>query len=315
MAAEAGFDEVKRGQVELIVTELARNIVNHGKGGHLLLAGWQNRDSNWIDIIAVDKGSGIPNLSAALEDGFSSSGTPGTGMGAVSRTANVFEVFTHSKHGTGVLARVSQQERARPTLHTGAVSIPITGERVCGDAFASNASPGRSIFMVVDGLGHGPIAAEAATGALEAFEKYCSDPPAEIIERIHGAIKSSRGAAVAVAEVQHDRGVVVYCGVGNIAGVIFMPTQNVTRSMVSHNGIVGHQMPRVAEFQYPWSPEATLIMHSDGVSGRWDLTSYPGLVNKDPALVAGVIYRDYNRTRDDATVLVARQLEQRTNAS
>ena len=97
MAAEAGFDEVKRGQVELIVTELARNIVNHGKGGHLLLAGWQNRDSNWIDIIAVDKGSGIPNLSAALEDGFSSSGTPGTGMGAVSRTANVFEVFTHSR--------------------------------------------------------------------------------------------------------------------------------------------------------------------------------------------------------------------------
>jgi anti-sigma regulatory factor (Ser/Thr protein kinase) len=305
MANELSFDEVRRGQVEIIVTELARNLVLHGGGGHLILAGWKFRGKKRMDIIAIDKGQGIANVSAALKDGYSSAGTAGTGLGAVSRIASAFEIFTQTKIGTAVLARVSDETKQESPLTIGGMSIPVASERACGDAFATAHSSSRSVFMVVDGLGHGPGAAEAAMTALEAFETYRGDSPAEIIHRLHVAMKSTRGAAVAVAEIKHDRGVVIYCGVGNVVGIVLMPEGHLARSMVSHAGIVGHQMPVVAEFTYPWSPKASLVMHSDGLDTHWNLNSYPGLLNKDPALIAAVLYRDQNRTRDDATVLVA----------
>lgn len=305
MANELSFDEVKRGQVAIIVTELARNIAIHGGGGHLILAGWKLQGKKRIDIMAIDKGKGIADVSAALADGFSTAGTPGTGMGAVSRLAGLFEIFTQPESGTAVLARVSDETKLQSPLAIGGVSIPIAGERVCGDAFATAHSSGRSVFMVVDGLGHGPVAAEAATAALEAFEKYHGDSPAEIINGMHLAMKSTRGAAAAVAEIQHERGIVVFSGVGNIVGLVLAPDDDSVRNMVSHSGIVGHQLKHVAEFTYPWSPKASLVMHSDGINTHWDLKSYPGLLNKDPALIAAVLYRDQIRTRDDATVLVA----------
>jgi hypothetical protein len=45
-------------------------------------------------------------------------------------------------------------------------------------------------------------------------------------------------------------------------------------------------------------------MHSDGISARWRLEAYEGLADAHPALIAGIIYRDFGRPRDDATVLV-----------
>ncbi|MCU1286275.1 MAG: Stage sporulation protein [Acidobacteriales bacterium] len=305
MAGNLSFNEVQRGQVEIIVTELAMNIVIHGGGGHVILSGQRFKNKSRMDIIAVDRGHGIANVGAALEDGFSTAGTAGTGLGAVSRLASLFEIFTQPDNGTVVLARVSDRPIEQWPLSVGGVSIPLASERACGDAFATAQSSSRSVFMVADGLGHGPEAAEAATASLEAFEKYRADSPAEIIEQLHGAMKSTRGAAVAVADIRHDLGLVTYCGIGNIAGVVLMPEDGLSRNMISHNGIVGHQMNHVAEFTYPWPPKAKLIMHSDGLNNHWNLESYPGLLNKDPALIAAVLYRDQSRKGDDATVLVA----------
>lgn len=305
IANRLGFDEVTRGKVEIVVTELSRNVAVHGGGGYVILAGWKYRGEKRIDVLALDKGSGIANVAAAMEDGYSSSGTPGTGLGAVSRIASAFQIFTQPKTGTALLARVSADMTTMSPLTVGAVSIPIAGERLCGDAFATAHSSTRSVFMVVDGLGHGPIAAEAAGVAVQTFEKYCGDAPAEIVSRLHDALKATRGAAAAVAEIEHGRDTLVFCGVGNISGIVQMPDEGIARSMVSHNGIVGHQVPRIAEFNYPWSNKSGLIMHSDGINTHWNMKSYPGLLNRDPALIAAVLYRDHSRQRDDATVLVA----------
>jgi len=303
LAGELAFDDVKRGEAELVVTELATNIAKHGGGGHLLLSAQKNVQR--LDVMAIDKGSGIADVGSALEDGFSSAGTAGNGLGAIKRMADLFEVFTQPKSGTAMLARLANNgHKQAGTLDVGAVSIPVAGEFVCGDAFAHAHTDTRSIFMVVDGLGHGPIAAEAAALALEMFDRYCTDAPAEIIDRMHSAMKATRGAAVAIAEVQIDRGIVTYCGVGNIVGIVAVQGEN-ARNMVSHNGTVGHQASKIAEFTYPWTPTSRLIMHSDGLATHWNLKTYPGLLTKDPALVAAVLYRDHRRTRDDATVVVA----------
>jgi Stage II sporulation protein E (SpoIIE) len=129
--------------------------------------------------------------------------------------------------------------------------------------------------------------------------------PAALVQFAHGALRSTRGAALAVAELDLAQEV-RYAGIGNIAGVVLAPGGN--RHLVSHNGIVGHDMRKVQEFVYPWSSDALLVMHSDGLATHWTLDQYPGLAGRHPSLIAGVLYRDFTRGRDDVMVLVARQL-------
>jgi hypothetical protein len=77
--------------------------------------------------------------------------------------------------------------------------------------------------------------------------------------------------------------------------------------MVSHNGTLGVQLLRTQQFEYDWQPGSRIVMHSDGLSGRWSIDSYPGLNLKHPAVIAGVLYRDFVRRRDDATIVVGCQ--------
>jgi hypothetical protein len=77
--------------------------------------------------------------------------------------------------------------------------------------------------------------------------------------------------------------------------------------LVSHNGTVGAEMRKVQEFTYPWNAESILVMNSDGLTTHWRIDPYPGLQNKSTLMMAAVLYRDFKRTRDDSTVLVARE--------
>jgi hypothetical protein len=70
--------------------------------------------------------------------------------------------------------------------------------------------------------------------------------------------------------------------------------------MVSHNGTAGHVAPRIREFVYDFTVDPLVILHSDGLTSRWDLAAYPGLAMQHPSLVAGVLLRDHRRGRDDA---------------
>jgi len=187
------------------------------------------------------------------------------------------------------------------------INVPKVGEQVCGDSWAVVELPGRTLAVVADGLGHGPFAAEASLAAVRLFQDNTRLRPAEILEAIHRGLGSTRGAAVAVAEVAEAAQEVRFAGLGNIAGVVL--TQQSSRSMVSHNGTAGHQARKFQEFTYPFPRGAVLVMHSDGLTARWDLDSYPGLLGHDPALLAGVLYRDFQRGRDDATVLALRATE------
>ena len=60
-------------------------------------------------------------------------------------------------------------------------------------------------------------------------------------------------------------------------------------------------------FTAPWPAGALVLLHSDGLASHWTLDRYPGLSARYPTLVAGVLYRDHRRGRDDTTVVVARE--------
>jgi anti-sigma regulatory factor (Ser/Thr protein kinase) len=304
MAATLGLNETKAGEAAIVITEAARNAVVYGGGGQLMLSGTKSKYETRMDILAMDKGPGIADMTRALQDGYSTGGTPGTGLGAIRRIADVFDVFSNSK-GTALFARITQTEAAeafRSSVDFAGLVVPIAGETACGDNMAWDIQSDRCMVLVADGLGHGPQAAEAADEAVRVFRAYSSEAPASIISRLHDALKKTRGAAAAVAEIRPLAGTLIYSGVGNIAGSILSNT--LSRSLVSHNGTLGHVMPRVQEFKVEWPRDGILVMHSDGLLSRWDLSRHPGILAKQPALIAGVLLRDFRRERDDSSVLV-----------
>jgi anti-sigma regulatory factor (Ser/Thr protein kinase) len=308
MAGVMRFSEVRQGELGIIVTEAAGNIAAHARQGEIVLIPWEFRGDGGIDVLALDSGKGIADIGRSLEDGFSTAGTPGQGLGAMSRLSSALQIYSSPGNGTALFARVVREsasaEAGAKDYALGVVSLPIVGETACGDAWNAVYTPGRSIYIVADGLGHGPAAAEAAAEALRVFAESAHLSPARILEDAQGALAKTRGAAVAIAEVDHAKGLLNYAGVGNIAGAILQGSK--TRSMISMNGTLGHTIGRIQQFAYPWEKDSSLIMHSDGLATRWNFEKYPGLSGRHPALMAGVLYRDFCRRRDDVTILITR---------
>ena len=307
LAQTLGMDEVMTGEAAIIVTEAARNAVVHGGGGELLLSGTSQPKGKWLDIVAVDKGPGIADLSSAMRDGFSTGGTPGTGLGAIRRLAHICDIYSNSR-GTAVFARVGAQGGQQSLLDVAGFAVPIEGERVCGDAMDWVETHDRFIVILADGLGHGPQAAEAADEAIKTFRAHSSLSPGAILARVNDALRKTRGAAAAIAEVRPLSGTIIYSGVGNIAGIM-MSAGKLGRNMVSHNGTLGHIVPRIQEFTSVWPRDGRLIMFSDGLQTRWDLSQYPGLTTRPAAMIAAVLLRDLRRSRDDSSVFVLQAME------
>lgn len=307
IADAAGMDETTRGRVALAATELATNLARHAREGMLLLRRIEG-DRRGVELLSVDRGPGM-DLAHALADGFSTGGTAGTGLGAVRRIADHFDGYSRPGGGTALLARISEASPARPVpdaagaLPIGVVCAPAPGEERPGDSWAVDRHPGRLRLLLVDGLGHGPAAAEAAAEAVRLFHAYPEQGPEEMVGRLHDGLRSTRGAALAAADILPGQASLRWAGVGNIAASIV--AREGTRSLMSHNGIVGHQMRRVQEMTYPWTAGALLVMASDGLRSQWRVEDHPGIAAHHPSLLAAVLFRDYLRGRDDATVLVA----------
>ncbi|UCC31035.1 MAG: SpoIIE family protein phosphatase [Phycisphaerales bacterium] len=308
MAGRLGMDEARTGEVAIAVTEITGNLVKHATRGEIILCPVEVSGHRGIEILGLDHGPGITNVAECLRDGYSNGGTLGTGLGAISRLADEFDIHSVPGLGTAVLARLwvrapAESSRTRP-VEIGTVCVPATGQTACGDAWAIAQLPERCLIMVADGLGHGPAATEASRAAVESFRSNLDRSLGAMIEAADLALRHTRGAALAVADISAAARSVRYVGVGNIAGTILSPTTR--RGMVSHNGTVGWEIRKIQEFQYSLPEAALVVLHSDGVSSHWDLDGYPGLTRRDPSLVAGVLYRDCRKERDDATVVVAR---------
>ena len=305
-ARALGFDEACVGRLAVVVSELAGNLLKHVPGGGELFVGSVQRGGAVaIDVVAVDRGPGISDPQQALRDGYSTAGSAGTGLGAVARLSDAFDLFTSPGHGTIIVSHIWRDGRpADPPIAVGGICVAKDGERVAGDAYAVADLGAQARILVADGLGHGPDAEAAAAKAVRIFEQENSGALVEMLETIHRALRSTRGAAVAIAEIDPSRRRLRYVGIGNISGAIL--GRESTRNLVSHNGIVGHAIRRMQEFSYELPAGTLTVLHSDGLKSRWSLDGYPGLAQRDPTVVAGVLLRDFERGRDDATAVVAR---------
>ena len=311
LAMSLGFDESDTGRVALIVTELGTNLVKHteNQGGELLLQCVLNQDqTQGLEIIGLDQGPGISNISLSMRDGHSTAGSPGQGLGAIDRLSTYFEIFSRIKQGTAILSRVFKkglQGIEATFLNIGGVCLPFHGEKLSGDLWSYHRGNLESSFLLADGLGHGLLAHEAAKEAVRIFEETPRANLEQLFKTMHAAMRKTRGAAVSSLKLKMETRTVQYMGIGNVSAAI--ANSQKTFHLVNLNGIVGHEIRKLQEFQYSFEKGSILILYSDGLSNKWDFNVYPGLFSRHPSLIAAVLYRDHKRTRDDITVVVAKE--------
>lgn len=186
------------------------------------------------------------------------------------------------------------------------VCLPLPSETICGDSWALSCGPAGATLLVADGLGHGPLAAEASEAAAAILASRAERTPTMLLSDAHGALRATRGAAMAVAVIDNDAKRLTFAGIGNIAAHVYDSGGGGRRQLVSHNGIVGNNMRKVQEFVTPWNDGAWLLLHSDGLATRWDLAEYPGVFERHPRILGALLYRDFVRGRDDVTIVVLR---------
>jgi anti-sigma regulatory factor (Ser/Thr protein kinase) len=329
LAESLQFSESEIGRVGLVVTEAATNIVQHARRGEILLRPIALEPPAGLEVLALDQGPGIANVGHALRDGFSTGGSAGLGLGAIARLSSYFEISSASGKGTAVLARVGRagasgslelgpllgpDAEKKSGLEWGAVCVPKRNEEVCGDAWTATKGADRNTLVVVDGLGHGMFAFDAAQQALRMFWEHAEKSPEANLSAAHEAMRATRatrGVVAAIAEIDWRERRVRYAGAGNIVGAL-VPETGVACNLVSHSGTLGESVSRFEQFIYPWPDQGLLVLHSDGLSSHWLLEAYPGLTRKHPSLIAGVLYRDFANRRDDVVVVVGRERARNT---
>jgi anti-sigma regulatory factor (Ser/Thr protein kinase) len=303
----AQLDETAEGRVALIVTELGNNLVRHAQEGMLLLAA--GPQSGEVEVIAIDRGPGIPDVARSLGDGYSTFGTPGTGLGAVRRLAQQFDMHSVTGEGTVIVARVHMPQRqTRPMLRPivcHGIALAAPGETVCGDAWGASLHAGGGTVVMADGLGHGPEAAVASSAAIEAFRAEPGAQPRELLERTHEALRRSRGAAVLMLHLDAGSGTIRSSGAGNVMARVVSGATD--RAILAQHGTAGLQIRRPEESVTEWPVHALVVVHSDGLESRWPPVRLLPVLGRDPTLAAAILLRDHCRGRDDVTIVIARR--------
>lgn len=310
------FDETNCGKIAIVVNELANNLIYHSKEGGFLIVRELDEDGAYgLEILSIDRGPGMMNIQKCLQDGYSTRGSAGTGLGAVQRLSTFFDIYSEIGKGTAILFQLKyprknldsvelNQNQVQVQANFGVVCLPMPGEQVCGDTWAVETFPNATKIMVADGLGHGPEAFKAANICQRIFHDFKKSEFKNIITEMHTSLKSLRGAAVSMAEFNYDQRKISYIGVGNISGIVC--SKEKVHRMISHGGTVGYMSPRMQEFVFDLELNSLLILYSDGIHSQLNLKIYPNLLAHHPSLIAGVIYRDFCRKKDDSTVLVIR---------
>ncbi|MDF9798833.1 anti-sigma regulatory factor (Ser/Thr protein kinase) [Catalinimonas alkaloidigena] len=310
-AERLGFPSEKIAKLQIVVAELATNLLKFGeRSRELLWKSVQQQEEKGIEILTLDKGPGIGSVAQALEDGFSTSGTAGEGLGAIQRQSDFFEIYSQPGQGTVVLSRFFISEELYHKIqafHFAALSIAKPDEKVCGDGYYIEYAPKSQVLnlLLLDGLGHGAGAYEASQAGIEVYATLPKDSPEVVLREIHNQIKKTRGAVAMAIKYHFKEEVLSFCGIGNIIGKTI--SCNTTKHLPSFNGIVGHVMSsRIHDQEIPWERGRLLLVHSDGLISRCDIAKYLQIQKYDPVILAACLYRDYSRGNDDTTIIICK---------
>ena len=305
LSAAAALDEEAAGRVQLVVSELATNLLHHADGGGAILLRRLDMPCG-VECIALDRGPGIGDLAAALADWTDPEPRAGQGLGyglgAVRRLSDRFDIHSEAGLGTAVLSCVLKQGTgaAESAFECGAVMLPMSGGNHCGDGWLVRPD---GLVVAVDGLGHGEAASIAARWAETiAWDAAQSDDPQTVLTNMHDGLRGTRGVVAAVLRLT-DRSI-EYSSVGNITMTIIR--RNGTTALTGRWGVVGYNAEPPPPARETWEPGDHLLLHSDGCTRLADSFLERRLRHVDPVLAAAVLLRDGGTHVDDQTVIVLR---------
>jgi len=322
LARQIGFDEVKSGEVAIVVTELVTNVLKHGGGqGKILVNEVKNGEGQKaIEIWCCDSGDGIPDIEMALKDGFSNKVSLGIGLGSIRRFSDVFEInpkdapFLKESNLSGLqkythcirtLKWLPSQKwlGSNHSLTIGAASRSKPGENLNGDCYVVNhVSPTKTIAAVMDGLGHGKDAHMASQLAREQILQKAGKPVDVLLNHINDGTKGTRGLVASIVSIDTEAHKITFSGIGNIDG--FILSSGKRNNLLSFGGIIGHNMRTPRVFEYDFNPGDFLCLSSDGITSRWKFEEIDW--KEHPQKNAEFLLTNYSRNNDDATILIVR---------
>jgi anti-sigma regulatory factor (Ser/Thr protein kinase) len=302
ITAELDFSEQRASAVAIIVNELGTNLSRHAKKGRIILQATEANGVKAIQILAIDSGPGIDHIEGSMLDGVSTGSTPGTGLGAIKRQADEFDIYTASS-GTVLYAAVRATDDEptveRPCFAVGAICIPVAPETVSGDAWFQIRNGENIVMMIADGLGHGPLAHKASSTAVSTFRSMDPSLPLDVMmKRLHEVLRSTRGAALSLCRWIPHENVLEHLGIGNVRTALLDFAKD--RTFINVAGTVGLQFRAAIPQRNPWNGNGLVAMHSDGVQSRWTSASMAAVKDHHPAIAAGLIFRDYTRGKADS---------------
>lgn len=317
LAGQVGFSSQEIAELEIVGTELAANLAQHRTLNGVVRVSVLGQDEG-LEIVSLDRGPGIDDVEAVLEDHHSTTGTLGCGLGAVRRLMDEFDIYSEqtcpdgarsgnvASGGTVVLARkwVGGTTPAR-RFHWGAVTTPFHGETANGDAvYVCEDDPGL-LVAVADGLGHGPNAEKASQACIGYIKEHRRKDFHALLTELHEVLRGTNGVALTLVQISPDRGRLVHCGVGNVNSRGWPRSE---LSLVPRPGILGSGRapePRVQEM--PWPRNATLLIYTDGISERWSLDDTPDLRWRHVGTISHYLAQRFSKPTDDATIVTIRE--------
>jgi anti-sigma regulatory factor (Ser/Thr protein kinase) len=308
LAITAGFEGPRMSEVEIIIAEITSNLVKHTTKGGKILARPRVDPAMGVEFIVIDEGPGMRSVSKVLEDGYSTKNTLGQGLGAIRRLSDEFDMYSLPGWGTIMYCCIFLQKppKLQPDKFlVTTIGLAKKGFAVSGDGCNFRTHGYKVKIAMIDGLGHGSAAHVAATTSITSLKGFNRMLPTDELKQLHIDLKKTRGAVITIAHIDRLNKTLLYSGVGNISMKVITPVTS--KGCFSYNGIVGHIMPAsLNDHSLSWADKDVLVMHSDGISSRWDTMKYPGILLHHPVILCAALYKDHDRGNDDSTVLVGK---------
>lgn len=290
----------------LVASELGRNQLRHALAGRILVLPVVRGEHKGVEIVAVDRGTGLVDPAGAFDARPRSEGTLGVGVGSVRRLASEVDFDVRLGEGTRIIARVLHEDAPR-RREVGIYGRPIADEKVNGDHGCFSRVDDTLLLGVCDGLGHGPPAREASHVAMRSFYEHQTESPSAILDACHDSLGGTRGVVMAIARLAEPTGDMELASTGNIDVQVVGP--RTARRFAGSSAVLGGRRNRAAKARVENASLAggeLVILTTDGISSKLSIEQDLLLLRDHPIVVAQRIMERFGRTNDDALVLVAR---------
>lgn len=300
--ARVGLQEVAAAAMVNVGSELAHNQLAHARHGLIVVREVPHPDGRGLEIVAADRGGGISDVRRALEGRPSRRGSLGVGLAAVSELADEVDFDVRLGEGTCVWARKLPKGAAR-RRRVGVYGRAYPGEPASGDDAAFVRTGDGLLACVADGLGHGVPAREAAARAVRMALTTTWRAPAALLAACDGALARTRGAVMAAVRVGAS-GEVIAAGVGNVSlhGYGYAGGWRFGGSSFVLGAPGGAR--RIAEETHTLAHGDALVLFTDGVRSRLDLSGQFDLLREHPIVIAEHVVDQFGRDDDDVLVMV-----------